>query len=100
MERNLLTLLLGDRRISVVNLQEAIGRFRSAAIQKGSEGSPEDHSLFEELSSSYREIISLGEPGAAAFRDLIRDESPEVRSWVAAQLLALGDTSGGCPIRC
>ncbi len=74
-------------------LQELVDRFRSAAIRKGSEGGPDDHALLDSLSSAYHELVALGSPGENAFRALLGDESPEVRSWAAAQLLGLGDST-------
>lgn len=74
-----------------MNVHEAVSRFRSAAIQKGSEGGARDDELYRELCASYSAIMSLGPPGEAAFRNLLKDPSPEVRVWVAAQLLAVGN---------
>ncbi len=45
------------------------------------------------MSASWRELGANGEDGRRAFRSLLSDDSPHVRCWVAAQLLARGDTT-------
>ena len=76
-----------------VTTDNVIARFRRAAIEKGSEGGPRDHELFDELKRAYWDLVSEGSEGRSAFRALLADDSAEVRLWVGAQVLALGDTS-------
>ena len=68
-----------------------VEEFRLAAIQKGQEGGPLDGELFDRLRLSYRQLRSQATEGIRAFRSMLRDPSPSVRVWVAAQLLAEGN---------
>jgi len=67
-----------------------------AAIEKGDFAEPtgRDSALHASMAQAWRELERHGEAGLEAFRLLLSDESPSVRSWVAPQLLCLGDESG------
>lgn len=75
-------------------IQQLLGAFRDAAIRKGHGPLPAqlDHQLHEQMAEAFWKLQDLGDPGAAAFRSLLQDDSPHVRAWVAAQLLANGDS--------
>jgi len=73
-------------------IEDAVSRFVAAAIEKGSEGGPKDHELYDQLKSSFEVLVSAGEPGLDAFRALAKHESPDVRGWAASTLLARGET--------
>src|SRR6266480_3958578 len=73
------------------DLQELLTEFRIAAMEKGDEGGPLDHVLYERLRSAYRQVQALGEPARYAFAALLDDPAPTVRGWVAAVLLSQGD---------
>lgn len=79
-----------------MGILEATAEFRRAAIEKGDFADParRDHALHAAMSAAWRELESNSDAGRRAFRSLLLDESPQVRIWVAAQLLALGDESG------
>ena len=64
--------------------------FRIAAMEKGEEGGSLDHHLHKRMCDAYAALMALGPPGKTAFESLLQDPSPTVRSWVAAQMLALG----------
>ena len=74
--------------------QELVVRFRDAAIRKGKGNFPArvDHELHRAMSEAFWALEEQGQPGREAFRSLLLDESPEVRSWVAAQLLSEGES--------
>lgn len=74
-------------------IDEQLKRFRDAAIAKGeSTGPPQrDHELHAAMAEAVRAVYDAGTQGCAAFKELLNDESPHVRSWVAAQLLSEGD---------
>src|SRR5262245_44346513 len=76
-----------------MNIDEAIQRFRTAAIQKGdfAQSAVEDHRLYGELATAWRELHNQGIAGRDAFKKLLADESQYVRGCVAAQLLSEGD---------
>ncbi len=78
-----------------MTIDEAIRRFRSAAIEKGDFAEPalRDHVLVDEMKEAWQILESHGKAGRRAFQALLSDESRHVRGWVAAQLLALGDGS-------
>ncbi len=75
---------------------EAVARFRRAAIEKGDFAVPahRDHALHEEMADAWRCLDAEGEVGLASFRSLLTDPSEHVRCWVASQLLGTGDASG------
>ncbi len=77
-------------------IEELVHRFREAAIEKGTFAEPasKDHALHKAMSVAWRQLHALGTEGQEAFKALLADDSRHVRSWVAAQLLALGDESG------
>ncbi len=79
-----------------MKVQEAIETFCRAANQKGDFAEPasRDHALFEEMEHAWQVLKSHGSKGQEAFVALLGDESPHVRTWVASQLLALGDERG------
>ncbi len=79
----------------IMNIDEAIQRFRTAAIQKGDFAQPaaEDHRLHREMATAWRELHNQGIAGRDAFKKLLADESKYVRGWVAAQLLSEGEGS-------
>jgi hypothetical protein len=74
---------------------QAIEEFRAAAIAKADFATPasRDHTLHERMARAFDHLASHGSAGLAAFNALLRDESPYVRSWVAAELLSQGDKS-------
>jgi hypothetical protein len=78
-----------------VNVREAVERFRRAAIEKGdlAVSAARDHALHDEMAQAWRSLESIGAVGRDAFKSLLMDDSPHVRVWAAAQLLALGDES-------
>jgi hypothetical protein len=53
----------------------------------------EDHRLHGQMTRAFRALEARGADGQAAFRSLLLDESPHVRSWVAAQMLSQGESS-------
>jgi hypothetical protein len=66
--------------------------FRSAAIEKGdvAKSTRQDHALHARLATAHDALFGRGAAGVAAFEALLTDESPHVRSWVAAELLVRG----------
>jgi hypothetical protein len=73
--------------------EEAVRRFREAAIAKAHfETARRDHALHRTMVKYWRFLSAQGPEGRNAFRALLADESPEVRLWVAAQLLSEGDS--------
>jgi hypothetical protein len=82
-----------------VKIREEVERFRRAAIEKGDFAEPasRDHALHDEMAQAWQALESIGPEGRAALRALLTDDSPHVRGWVAAQLLAHGD-DGVVPI--
>jgi hypothetical protein len=76
-----------------MNINEAIQRFRTAAIQKRdfAQAAAEDHRLHRDMATAWRELHNQGIAGRDAFKKLLADESKYVRGWVAAQLLSEGD---------
>jgi len=75
----------------MATIDELVRDFRIAAMEKGEEGGPLDGGLYDRLRTSFHQLRSLGTSGHRAFQGLLRDPSPSVRTWVAAQLLAEGD---------
>jgi hypothetical protein len=84
-----------------MEISEAVQQFRQAALRKGDCAVPAslDHALHSRMAEAWRELENHGEQGRRAFKALLADESPYVRSWVASQLLALGDESGIAVLR-
>ena len=76
-----------------MNIEQAIERFRQAAIEKAEFTEPaiRDNVLHASMSKSWGELEEHGKAGRTAFKSLLSDESAHVRSWAASQLLALGD---------
>jgi len=76
-----------------LNIDEAIQRFRTAALQKCEfvQSAADDHHLHREMATAWRELHNQGIAGHDAFKKLLADESGYVRGWVAAQLLSEGD---------
>lgn len=74
-------------------IDEAIAQFRRAAIEKGDfvSAPKRDHALARQMLDARRALREEGELGEAALRFLLMDESPHVRVWVAAELLAIGE---------
>jgi hypothetical protein len=52
-----------------------------------------DQQFHQVMSESYGILASESSRGLEAFKRLLTDESPHVRSWVAADLLARGDVA-------
>ena len=77
----------------IMNIDEAIQRFRTAALQKGEfvQSAADDRHLHREMATAWRELHNQGIAGRDAFKKLLADESRYVRGWVAAQLLSEGD---------
>jgi len=77
-------------------IDEAIQRFRMAAIEKGDFAEPaeKDHALSDQMEDAWRILEEHGEEGLQVFKTLLTDESRHVRGWVATQLLALGNEAG------
>ena len=46
------------------------------------------------MAQAWQALERIGDEGRRAFKELLTDESRHVRTWVASQLLALGDESG------
>jgi len=78
-----------------MTIDEAIEEFRDAANTKADGLAPasRDHALHTRMVGAFACLTSFGSAGQTAFAALLHDESPHVRSWVAAQLLSTGDTS-------
>lgn len=74
-------------------IDEQVQRFREAAIAKGdfADSPQHDHELHAAMAEAVRALYRLGAEGRSAFKELLHDESPHVRSWVAAELLVQGD---------
>ena len=84
---------LGAHDSSMVNrILDHIRAFRSAAIEKADGvGGPRDRRLYDQLAKVYHSLMDLDTEGRRAFKDLLKDDSIHVRSWVAAALLHQGD---------
>lgn len=76
-----------------MDITDMIRRFRDAAVRKGDFcPSPNlDSRLHAQMAKACIDLESQGEQGSAALHSLLHDESPWVRSWVAAHLLSQGD---------
>ena len=73
------------------SIEELLRDFRLAAMEKGEEGGPRDHQLYEQLRSCFHELMAYGEPGRAAFASLLHDSGNSVRGRAGAQLLSEGN---------
>jgi len=78
-----------------MTIQEAVDAFRRAAIQTGDFAEPanQDQPL-EDMSMAWQVLEKNGPDGREALTCLLFDECPHVCTWVATQLLALGDERG------
>ncbi|HET6671429.1 MAG TPA: hypothetical protein VFH15_14475 [Pyrinomonadaceae bacterium] len=75
-----------------MTIAELIHRFRDAAIKKADGvGGEEDAAFHLRMESAFHGLMEQGDPGREAFRELLHDDSPYVRGWVAAQLLCESD---------
>jgi hypothetical protein len=72
----------------VDDIETAIVGFRDAAIRKGAFGGDDDHAHYSRMRTAFRNLQDHGSDGMVAFRE---DPDPNVRTWVASQLLANGD---------
>jgi hypothetical protein len=72
---------------------QLILRFRAAATEKGDLATPpeRDQALHAEMKEAILQLREVGDAGEAALRSLLLDQSPRVRSWVAAEFLSRGD---------
>lgn len=79
----------------MIEIDDALERFRTAAIEKGDLLTParDDHRLHTRMKEAVQELDAAGDDGRRAFRHLLHDPSPDVRAWVAAELLSRGDTA-------
>ncbi len=75
-----------------MDIKEAIHDFREAAIKKGDFLIPAkaDHKCHAIMVKAFHYLKGQGKFGDEAFYALLRDESPYVAIWVAAQLLSEG----------
>jgi hypothetical protein len=74
------------------NTRDLIDAFRAATIEKGDFAQPgRDQELQARMRTTFHALQAMGDSGEAAFRQLLGDVSPHVRSWVAAELLSRGD---------
>jgi hypothetical protein len=78
-----------------MTIAEAIQEFRTAADSKADGVSPasKDRALHARMARALGCLSLHGSDGLVAFSALLHDQSPHVRSWVAAELLAAGDRS-------
>jgi hypothetical protein len=58
-----------------------VARFVEAAQEKGSEGGPRDHELYDELREILNSLKGLGSQGKDAFRSLLHHDSPMSGAW-------------------
>lgn len=71
-----------------MTITELIHQFRDAAIKKADAiSSDEDATLHLRMANAFHGLREQGDAGREAFRELLHDDSPYVRGWVAAQLL-------------
>jgi len=84
---------LGRQGFSVSMIDEVLAEFRNAAIEKADFAKParRDSDLHDRMKNALIRLREAGDSGDAAFRRLLEDESPHVRSWVAAELLSRGE---------
>jgi hypothetical protein len=78
-----------------MTIAEAVEDFRAAADAKADGVTPvsKDRAFHARMARAFHCLSSHGSEGHAAFTELLHDESPHVRSWVAAQLLSVGEHS-------
>ena len=75
-------------------MELAMKQFCAAAIEKGDFArGARDHALHQAMAKAIAVLRSSGEAGIVALHSLMSHESPYVRSWVCADLLASGDES-------
>jgi hypothetical protein len=77
-----------------MRIDEAVRQFRESAIAKAEFATPtkRDHELHRNMAEAWSVLKNAGDVGYAAFRSLLKDDSPHVRLWVASQLLSEGVT--------
>jgi hypothetical protein len=86
--RNTITERIPSIARFVVDIGDLVQQFREAAIAKASwGGAKRDHRLHRLMSKAFSQLRDKGDEGCLAFRRLLKDESPEVVCWVAAQLI-------------
>jgi hypothetical protein len=75
--------------------EEAITRFRAAAIAKGdfAQRAARDHQFYRQMVEAWRFLYEEAPKGREAFRALLADDSAHVRCWIAGQLLSEGDAN-------
>jgi hypothetical protein len=78
-----------------VDLAEALAEFRSAALARaealrGGAELARAASQTRRLEDAFSAIASHGEEGMRGLRELLRDPSPDVWLWAAAELLSRG----------
>jgi hypothetical protein len=74
------------------SLDHAVRAFREASDAKAEAVSArEDKRRFRDMSQAVSYLYSQGQEGRSRFAALLEDPSPNVRCWVAAQLLAEGN---------
>ncbi|HEY6094999.1 MAG TPA: HEAT repeat domain-containing protein [Gallionellaceae bacterium] len=76
-----------------IKVSSIIAEFCEAAIEKGDfESTPKlDRELHSRMAKSISRLNSLGEAGLRSIEALLKHQSPYVRSWAAAELLANGN---------
>lgn len=84
-----------------VEISSLVSEFCAAAIEKGDFASPSklDRELHARMAKAVAQLRSMGESGAKALEALLKHESPHVRTWIAAELLATGNRSAE-PVLC
>jgi hypothetical protein len=77
----------------MIDIAAAIEAFRAAALEKGDYAQPvsKDHRLHRRMGQALRFLQAAGDEGRVAIRCLLKDPSPHVHKWIAAELLAQGD---------
>lgn len=75
-----------------MRVEVAIQQFREAAIAKGEFATPAraDQALHQAMAEAWQALQAQGSDGRSAFQALLADQSPQVRLWVASQLLSEG----------
>lgn len=75
-------------------IERAMQQFCAAAVEKGDFArGARDRALHQAMAKAVAVLRSSGEAGLAALHSLMCHESPHVRSWACADLLAHGDES-------
>ena len=73
------------------DIDSAVTAFREAAVAKGDFQMPRlDARLYRKMHQALRDLDAAGPAGLAAFTTLASDPSPQVRLWVATELLTRG----------